>query len=176
MTIQLLVVLVSLTLGLVVGVVLGRIRRSVGYVSGPALMLLIVIAFLILVNLSPPDLDVEIMSPEEGASVGHRYTIQGKVSDPSALVYVLIHPLSTNLWYVQNRPAVRSDGRWSTIIYFGTIDGEGIGDSYEVVALATDENWFLRKLRGTSLTSGQRLKTIPQHGSNIDTVMVRRTE
>jgi hypothetical protein len=54
---------------------------------------------------SVENVSVTIESPQQGAEVGMAETVKGKVSDPKAEVYVLVHPLLTNLWWVQRHPS-----------------------------------------------------------------------
>lgn len=68
-----------------------------------------------------------------------RGTHSGLIDNPGLNLYVLVHPHTTDKWWVQNLPAVFSDGSWQTTIYFGT-ETQGIGDDYTVSAIITTED------------------------------------
>jgi len=110
---------------------------------------------------------IQIESPQQNAEVTLTEIVKGKVSDPKMPIYVLVHPMSTNLWWVQNLPAPpNQDGSWQTLCYFGT-ENEGIGEYFEVVAIATGRT--SRRLR-----AGQTLEELPKDVTRSDIVTVRR--
>lgn len=85
----------------------------------------------------PADLEIEITSPAEGEVVGMRHTVSGRASDPSARIHVLLHPVETDLWWVQTPPApTKADGTWKTRVYFGT-ETQGAGEEFDILAIAT---------------------------------------
>lgn len=85
---------------------------------------------------------IEITAPINGQNVTQIYLVKGKVSSPELKFYVLVHPLSTRTWWVQSYPNVQEDGQWETGCCFGT-DVLGIGDSYEIWAIATKEKLYV---------------------------------
>ncbi|MEW6607349.1 MAG: hypothetical protein AB1414_07835 [bacterium] len=87
-------------------------------------------------------LHIEITDPHNGQNVTHIYTVKGKVSHHELKFYVLVHPLSTRAWWVQSFPDVQDDGTWKSGCCFGT-DVLGIGDSYEIWAIATKEKLYV---------------------------------
>jgi hypothetical protein len=110
------------------------------------------------------DILINIESPRQNEQVGLDGLIKGKVSDPKIPVYVLVHPFSTNQWWIQrNASPPRPDGSWQTTAYFGT-ETLGIGEEFEVVAIATDRRFF----------EGQQLPSFPSDVARSDIVTVRR--
>ena len=99
----------------------------------------------------------------------------GTVSSSTATVYVLVHPLSTNGYWVQNIPTVSANGEWRTQIRLGT-RSEGAGQSYEILALATNENWLMRLLRQGNLSPLQELDAVPRYLSKPGLVTVDRID
>ncbi len=110
-------------------------------------------------------LKIEITSPAEGATVTMTELVRGTVSDPKLNVYILIHPLVTNLWWVQNIPTVGPDGRWQSLCYFGT-ENNGIGEPFEIIAIATTKQELYKP--------GDTLKTVPSDILRSTIVTVQR--
>ncbi len=110
------------------------------------------------------DVRIQIESPQQNAEVGLTEIVNGKVSNPKAQVYVLVHPLLTNLWWVQRIPSPpNQDGTWQTLCYFGT-ETKGIGESFEIAAIVTKDK----------LEEGQMLPELPKDVVRSDIVTVRR--
>lgn len=107
---------------------------------------------------------VQIDSPQQNAEVLMEHPVKGKVSNPKVRVYVLVHPLKTNQWWVQRLPSPpNQDGSWRTVCFFGT-ETQGAGEEFEVLAIATND----------SLSEGTTLKELPQCGARSDIVTVKR--
>jgi len=118
---------------------------------------------------------VTITKPVDGEHVNMRYLVQGTVDDPHSKVHVIVHPLSVSSMWVQPPPLVNTDGRWKTNVYFGT-HNQGTDEKYEVVALATNENFLVNLLTGNSLREGQILKGLPRITNRSNIVTVTRAE
>jgi hypothetical protein len=136
----------------------------------PSTRILIVIVALCLVLsaahvATSQNLQVQIEEPTENSKVGLHEIVSGRVSDPDARPYVLVHPMLTDLWWVQRRPSPPNrDGSWRTLCYFGT-QTQGVGEFFEIVAIVTDAN----------LKEGQTLEDLPSGAIRSDIVMVERT-
>lgn len=112
----------------------------------------------------PADVRIQIESPQQNSEVGLTEIVKGKVSNPKVRFYVLVHPLLTNMWWVQRIPSPpNQDGSWQTLCYFGT-ETKGIGESFEVVAIVTEDK----------LEEGQMLTELPKGVVQSDIVTVRR--
>ncbi len=79
---------------------------------------------------------INIISPTQGSHVCQRTTISGNISNPELQVFILIHPMATNKFWVQPIPNMRSDGRWEAYCYFGEPD-QGVGEPFEIIAIAS---------------------------------------
>lgn len=160
---------------LLVGLVLQLLRlpRRVVAAGSIAAAVAVLAGMFWLTRLPAPRVTVQLMAPSEGSVVARRTPVQGRVAPSVAEIYVLVHPLSSDVWWVQNTPLVGNDGRWQTEAYFGT-DTKGVGELFEVVALATDEAAPLRLLRGTRLATGQQVRSVSPNFAKSDVVVVRR--
>lgn len=111
------------------------------------------------------DVKIQIEAPLQNAEVGLQEIVKGKVSNPKAKVYALVHPLLTNMWWIQRMPSPpNQDGSWQALCYFGT-ETKGIGESFEVVAIVTNKN----------LEEGKNLTELPKESVRTDIITVRRT-
>ena len=79
---------------------------------------------------------VIIHKPVDGAKVDHRQEVSGKVSDPNADVWVVVHPMETSDFWIQPRITVREDGSWKVIAYFGNAGTAHKRKQFEVRAFA----------------------------------------
>ncbi len=95
---------------------------------------------------------ISIYDPQEGKEVDARNWVRGRVSDPVYEVYVLVHPLQADSWWVQPVPKVAPDGSWESFCFFG--EGlVGSGESFEILAIASPTRGLLR--RGQQLQLGE---------------------
>lgn len=124
-------------------------------------------------TLPPPHISIEISAPRDESEAQLRTVVQGTVSTAESDVYVFVHPLSTDRWWVQDRPQMLSDGRWQVEVYLGT-ETVGVGDRYEIVAGASNEYVLLRLFRGTYLRPAEQLRELPQGVAKSNRVVVIR--
>jgi hypothetical protein len=133
----------------------------------------VVIAWSCLAGISINPIQVVITKPANDGNVTMRYLVQGTVNDPNSKIHVITHPLTVPKMWVQNPPVVGTDGSWQTDVYFGT-DTLGIGDRYEVIALATNENFLITFATGNLLREGQILESLPRNTNRSNIVTVTR--
>ncbi len=118
---------------------------------------------------APKNVQIVITYPTDKAEIeGIEHLVQGKVTNYSeGNIYVILHPLLTNLYWVQRPPsAINIDGTWQTLCYFGT-ENEGGGEFYELIAIVIDDR----------LKEGQTMSGLPQDSIAISPVVtVKRTE
>ena len=81
----------------------------------------------------PADLEIEITSPSDGGTVCREGRVEGTTSVSGQPVYVLVHPIKTDTWWVQNTSAPLME--WRTTAYFGTTS-KGVGEDFEILAMA----------------------------------------
>jgi|GEM_PF-5161873 len=79
---------------------------------------------------------VVLISPGDGAMVPERPLLEGKVSDPNAEVWVIIHPMEVSDYWVQPRISVRGDGMWTVQVYVGRPGTLDVGKRFEIMACA----------------------------------------
>jgi hypothetical protein len=96
---------------------------------------------------------IEIIKPENNSEVGQKELVQGKVTNfTNGKVFALVHPMATNLWWVQRPPStINEDGSWQTLCYFGT-ETQGVGEYFELIAIVTN----------VPLKEGQTLAELPR--------------
>jgi hypothetical protein len=109
--------------------------------------------------------EIQIFNPKNNSAVEAKELVSGKTTNPELKVYVLIHPLLTNLWWVQRIPSPPNlDGTWRTLCYFGT-PNMGIGEYFEIAAISTEMH----------LQEGMVFKELPSAIARSDIILVKRT-
>jgi hypothetical protein len=145
-----------------------------GFVLG---LLLASLAIAWRATLSPSPVSVEITAPEPQTEFSNfEITVEGNVSPPWARVYALVHPHTTDQWWVQNLPPFRhadlggKSATWETTAYIGT-ETLGVDDSYDIIALASNEPLLLDILIGRYLQPAETRNELPfLNQSNVVTV------
>lgn len=79
---------------------------------------------------------VAIVSPIDDSYVPLRPLVAGSVTDPSAHVWVIVHPESNDGYWVQPPVTVEENGSWSTRVYIGREGGLDVGAVFEIRAVA----------------------------------------
>jgi len=136
-------------------------------------LVLVVIAWSLLASSAVTPIKVNITDPQDGASVTMQYLVKGTVSDPDAKVYVIVHPLRVSEMWVQQLPIVGGEGNWQASVYFGT-ETLGIGERYELIALATNDNFLITWATGNALGEGQKLTSLPRKSNRSNLITVTR--
>lgn len=120
-----------------------------------------------------PASTIDITSPDDGAEVGHVVLLEGiiRVEDMGDRVaVVLVHPMLTDLLWVQPLPAnydkVANGYRFRTRAFCGTED-KGKGEKFELTALLVK--------KGT-VNQGDKLTRVPDDASKSLTILVTRTK
>ena len=85
-------------------------------------------------------LKISITSPRNRASVSEKQVIKGKVTDPDAEVWVIIHPMVKNLddRWVQPKVTVNESGDWKVRAYIGESGDKG--KRFEIMAIANPDD------------------------------------
>lgn len=134
------------------------------WASGPGKWLCLLFILAVPCQLSAQALTLSIESPAKDAEVVSPELVRGTISDPNVTPIVLIHPMSTDLWWVQRPPAPpNANGEWATLCYLGT-ETEGEGEYFQIVAIAP----------AGGLREGMTIRTLPADGARSDVVIVRR--
>ena len=119
------------------------VRKRVAVGLGIAIVAGLVTHFLIPVIeefLAPPA--VEITSPVAGEQVqwtpvGHLVTGTCWKVGGDLHLYVAIHPLATENWYVQRIPTI-INSHWQAVVFFG-MEEVGLGDQYQLCAFISSK-------------------------------------
>ncbi len=80
-------------------------------------------------------LTVDLESPRDGGTVSAREIAEGKVSDPKARVWVIVHPVLTEAYWVQPEATVQASGDWRAMICIAPGNSGG-GELFEIRAVA----------------------------------------
>jgi len=148
-----------------------RVGRVPSLIILTGLVVLAIIAWSLLASSGVTPIKVNITEPQDGGNVTMQYLVKGTVSDPNVRVYVIVHPLRVSEMWVQQPPIVDGTGNWQASANFGT-ETLGIGERYELIALATNDNFLVTWATGNSLSEGQKLTSLPRKSnrSNLATV------
>lgn len=136
---------------------------------------LVIIAWSLLASSPLTSLKVNITDPQDGENITMQYLVRGTVSDPDAKVYVIVHPLRVSGMWVQKQPIVDGAGNWQASANFGT-ETLGIGERYELIALAINDNFLVTWATGNSLSEGSKLTNLPRKTNRSNLITVTRPQ
>lgn len=91
---------------------------------------------------SPCSITIDVPKSEENVKL--KTLVKGKVSNKSLKVFVAIHPMATNKFFIQPIPTISSDGSWQAFCYFGE-SKKGIGEPFEIIALSSKDINLLKE-------------------------------
>ncbi|MBI4670844.1 MAG: hypothetical protein HY741_04140 [Chloroflexi bacterium] len=173
-----LLILLMTATAITIAVVLNYARNRIRFGIVPVIFALVasgilaIVAWSWLAGSGVTPVKISINDPQDGTNVTLRYLAKGTVSDADAKVYVILHPLTVSEMWVQQTPIVDAQGNWQSTVIFGT-DTLGIGDRYELIALATNDNFLVSWATGNSLSNGQVVTSLPRKSnrSNLATVI-----
>ena len=87
-------------------------------------------------ELETPKALLRITAPLDKTDVPNRPLVEGKVADPNAKVWIIVHPMEVSDYWVQPKISVKNDGTWRTIIYIGRPGEIDVGKMFELMAVA----------------------------------------
>lgn len=151
----------------------GRVRVLLASIGS---LVLAAVAWSLLASSGVAPIEVNISEPQNGASVTRQYLVKGTVSDSNARVFVIVHPLAVSEMWVQQRPIVDGKGNWQALANFGMEIIRPDGEQYEVIALATNDNFLVTWATGNSLSEGQKLRSLPRKSNRSNLITVTRTK
>ena len=108
---------------------------------------------------------VKITSHKDEQRVPLNPIIRGKVFSKKANVWVIVHPMETDGFWVQPKATVNSDGKWRALIFIGRKGKEDSGKSFEIMAVANPKEDIAR---------GDVLDSWPKAQAQSDTVELVR--
>lgn len=83
-----------------------------------------------------PTTELEIRAPKNKAQVQARTYVEGRISNARSKVWVIIHPMETSSYWVQQSITVHEDGTWKVAAYFGRSGEIDVGKQFEIMAVA----------------------------------------
>jgi hypothetical protein len=114
---------------------------------------------------------IMVVSPTQGAHVEMTVRVEGQVSDPSAVVRLLVYPENGGDLFVMPVPVVDANGRFTGQVRLGDAN-EGAGQWFNVIVLANTQGGELDELMPE-----QRLRSQPQgEGTNSIVIRLYRTK
>jgi uncharacterized membrane protein len=151
-------------------------RQNLVFIGGffLASMIFAVVCFIYLSNVRVTPIQITISEPGNDAKVeGHRYLVKGTISDQNSVSYVVVRSLESSDYWVQDPPTIDSNNNWQVNTYFGERN-VGNNERYEIIALATHENFLVTWLTGNYLSTGKR-RDLPNNTNRSNVVTVTRT-
>ncbi len=110
-------------------------------------------------------LKIWITEPKNRETVPERPYVEGKVSNTTAAVWVLVHPMEVSDYWVQPQLTVNRDGAWRVGIYIGRPGTVDAGKRFEIMAIANPKR---------PLKEGDVLRFWPDAESKSEVVEVIR--
>lgn len=96
---------------------------------------------------------IRITAPSDNEQVVELPFVEGTVSDSSAKVWVIVHPMEVSDYWVQPPVTMREGGKWKVQIHIGRPGADDVGKHFEIMAVANPKN---------SLKEGDKLKEWPE--------------
>lgn len=90
------------------------------------------------------ELKLNIVEPKDEAQVSWRSIVKGTISNPELQVFVAIHPMATDKFWIQPIPNMSADGQWKAYCYFGE-PNIGIGEPFEIIAITSKNKDLFRE-------------------------------
>ncbi|MBN1569129.1 MAG: hypothetical protein JXA73_14865 [Acidobacteria bacterium] len=130
------------------------------------ILLLVVIPWMVFSVCAQVQEMIRIASPKDGSEVSERPVVTVEIQDRNVNVWVVVHPLGTDRYWVQ--PSVRKTGdrRWQSTAYIGRPGAIDAGKMFEIVAVGNPKR---------ELAEGDQLNSWPQSQWRSNVVRVRRT-
>lgn len=111
------------------------------------------------------EMKISVTAPATESSVVERPIIEGTVSDATATVWVIVHPLEVSEYWVQPRVTVRESGIWKVQAFIGRTGTIDTGKLFEIRAVANPR---------VTLNEGQVLDQWPEAGATSNVIEVSR--
>jgi len=127
----------------------------------------------------PTPVKVIIALPKSGDQVTEPYVvISGTVIPNNARVTLVVRSEKAIKWWIQNMAEVKTvegvAGQWQTKVSLGTQE-EGIGENFQIIAIASADNVLFNILTGRHFTVRQPCDNIPKWEQS-EPIVLRRTK
>lgn len=169
-------ILLAFVLSYTVGRALSIRSGAVLITSFAAAVIIGAFLWLFSVISQPQPCKVSVTSPSSGTEIqGYQIDVSGKVDPPSAQVTVIVRSEKDIRWWVQDitKPQELS-GSWSLTAHIGKAN-EGQDETYELVALASNDSALFNLFTGRLLYKGLTLHQTPRW-SQSELVLIRRAK
>jgi hypothetical protein len=87
-----------------------------------------------------PNRPLSITAPADNEQVVELPFVEGTVSDSTAKVWVIVHPMEVAGFWVQPAVTVREGGKWKVQIHIGRPGNVDVGKHFEIMAVANPKN------------------------------------
>jgi hypothetical protein len=128
-------------------------------------------------TLKPSPTDVRITVPVSGLHlVGRTLLVEGVVKPPGSTIALAIRSERDTYWWIQ--PVVKTstqeriEAHWSIRATFGTADA-GIGENFQIIALASADGRWFDLIAGRALAEGSRFRELPNWHQSMPVVVWR---
>lgn len=82
-----------------------------------------------------PTNNLTIIKPVDKVGVKWRTVVKGNVSDPSAKVWVIVHPVGLSSYWVQPQTTVDRIGNWKAALYLGRPGNVDLDKEFNIMAI-----------------------------------------
>ena len=104
--------------------------------------------------------NISIVSYKNGDNILCHVKIMIKTNAPSSSnIYLLVHPIAVNNWWVQPQFTYDSNGYWHCYAYFGEC-GKNIGEKFEMIALVNPTQTLVLGQKPTTIPASQKQSSI----------------
>jgi hypothetical protein len=114
--------------------------------------------------------EIAMTTPRDGSQVGVTAPVRGRLIGSATEPAVFVHPTIVPLWWRANEVS-RNGATWQGTAQFGTIDGEGVGEDFEVIAVALPPDV---KIAAGEAVPHARFMALLGRVAHTDPVTVRR--
>jgi hypothetical protein len=120
-------------------------------------ILIICIWYLFIYDITPSPVNIMITKPQSGYEQSDtELYVEGIVSPAESTVVVMVRSESDNKWWIQSaiqpQEKINGIGKWTMKAYIGT-KKEGINQTYNIIALASNDSPFFNFITGRALIS-----------------------
>lgn len=107
---------------------------------------------------------IRIASPKDGSEVPERPIVTVETQG-NANIWIVVHPVGTDGYWVQPDVRKTGDGRWESTVYIGRPGPIDVGKSFEIMAVGNPKK---------ELAEGDQLKSWPESQWRSKIIRVRR--
>lgn len=99
-------------------------------------VMMIAVLGLIASRVTGQEMRIQITNLTNNMAVPEEPTVEGKVSNSKAEVWVIVHPMKVSDYWVQQPVTVMDGGTFEVIIHIGRSGSIDVGKKYEIMVVA----------------------------------------